>query len=333
MAFTVDPEVAAALEPMAVAMADMVPPPVGDVRSRRPLIEAVMARTAAAQPMPVDVKVTDFQTTTTDGAQVLLRWYVKDGAPPGPAALYTHGGGMIAGSVALYDGPVSRYVSNSGVPMLAVDYRLAPEHPHPTPVEDCYAGLQWLAEHASELGVDPGRIAVMGDSAGGGLAAALTLLARDRGGPAVSQQILIFPMLDDRNTRPDREIALSRCGATTTTSPVGAHCWAALSAAQTCRPTPPQLAPPTCPAYPPAISRSVSSISSATRTSPTPSVSASPACPLSSTSAPACRTSSRPSPMPPTSPGVPSQTASACWSRSSTPSRARQTKSQNKEQQ
>ena len=312
MAFTVDPEVAAALEPMAVAMADMVPPPVGDVRSRRPLIEAVMARTAAAQPMPVDVKVTDFQTTTTDGAQVLLRWYVKDGAPPGPAALYTHGGGMIAGSVALYDGPVSRYVSNSGVPMLAVDYRLAPEHPHPTPVEDCYAGLQWLAEHASELGVDPGRIAVMGDSAGGGLAAALTLLARDRGGPAVSQQILIFPMLDDRNTRPDREIApFAVWSYDDNITGWGALLGGAIGSPDV-PPTPPQLAPPTCPAYPPAISRSVSSISSATRTSPTPSVSASPACPLSSTSAPACRTSSRPSPMPPTSPGVPSQTASAC---------------------
>jgi acetyl esterase/lipase len=207
MAFTLDPEVATALEPMAAAMADMAPPPVGDVPSRRPVIEAVMAQTAAAQPTPTDVKVTNFHATITDGAQVLLRWYVKDGAPHGPAALYLHGGGMIAGSVALYNGPVSRYVSNSGVPMLAVDYRLAPEHPHPTPVEDCYAGLQWLAEHASELGVDPGRIAVMGDSAGGGLAAAVALMARDRGGPAVLQQILVFPMLDDRNTSPDPEIA------------------------------------------------------------------------------------------------------------------------------
>jgi acetyl esterase/lipase len=207
MAFTLDPEVATALEPMAAAMADMVPPPVGDVRSRRPVIEAVMAQTAAAQPTPTDVKVTDFHATIIDGAQVLLRWYVKDDAAPGPAALYLHGGGMIAGSVALYNGPVSRYVSDSGVPMLAVDYRLAPEHRYPTPVEDCYAGLQWLAEHAGELGVDPARIAVMGDSAGGGLAAAVALMARDRGGPAVSQQILVFPMLDDRNTSPDPEIA------------------------------------------------------------------------------------------------------------------------------
>jgi acetyl esterase/lipase len=86
--------------------------------------------------------------------------------------------------------------------MLAVDYRRAPECPHPCPVEDCYAGLAWLAGHASELGVDPGRIAVMGDSGGGGLAAAAALLARDRG-LAVAKQILVYPMLDDRTTVPD----------------------------------------------------------------------------------------------------------------------------------
>ena len=89
---------------------------------------------------------------------------------------------------------------------MAAAVPLAPEHPYPTPVEDCYIGVQWLAEHAGELGVDAARIAVMGDSAGGGLAAAVALLARDRGGPALSHQILVYPMLDDRNTSPDPEI-------------------------------------------------------------------------------------------------------------------------------
>jgi acetyl esterase/lipase len=167
----------------------------------------MMAQTAALQPTPADVTISDFHAVAEDGAKVLLRWYVKDGAEPGPAALYLHGGGMILGSVALYDGPVARYVSSSGVAMLSVDYRLAPEHPHPTPVEDAFTGLRWLSEHATELGVDPARIAVIGDSAGAGLAAAVTLLARDRRGPAVARQILIFPMLDDRTTTPDPEIA------------------------------------------------------------------------------------------------------------------------------
>jgi acetyl esterase/lipase len=195
------------MAPMAAAMADTVPPPPGDVDSRRPVLEKIMTETAALQPMPTDVKTTDFKATTLDGAQVLLRWYAKDGVAAKSAVLYLHGGGMISGSVEIYDGPVSRYVSSSGVSILAVDYRLAPEHQHPVPVEDCYAGLSWLAEHAAELGVDPARIAIMGDSAGGGLAAGVALLARDRGGPSLAHQILIYPMLDDRNTSPDPEIA------------------------------------------------------------------------------------------------------------------------------
>jgi acetyl esterase/lipase len=206
MAFTLDPEVAKALEPMAAAMVDAVPPAVGDVDSRRAVLDAFMALTESRQSMPTDVKMTDFHVTAVDGADVLLRWYVKEGSVAGPAILYLHGGGMIGGSVALYDGIISRYVASSGVAMLAVDYRLAPEHPYPTPVEDCYIGLQWLAEHAAELGVDTARIAVMGDSAGGGLAAGTALLARDRGGPALAHQILIYPMLDDRNTTPDPEL-------------------------------------------------------------------------------------------------------------------------------
>jgi acetyl esterase/lipase len=114
---------------------------------------------------------------------------------------------MILGSVPIFDGPVSRYVARTGVPMLSVQYRLAPEHPHPVPVEDAYAGLAWLAGHAAELGIDPGRIAVMGDSAGGGLAAGVAIASRDRQGPAIARQLLLYPMLDDRTTAPDPFIA------------------------------------------------------------------------------------------------------------------------------
>lgn len=206
MTLTLDPEVAAALEPMAAAMADATPPPVGDVATRRTVLEAVIAHAGEAQPMPDDVTITDFHGASYDGSEMLLRWYVKNGSTPGSAAVYMHGGGMILGNVDLFDGPVSRYVSQSGVPILSVDYRRAPEHPHPAPVEDAYAGLRWLSDHAAELGVEQNRIAVMGDSGGGGLAAAIALLARDRGAPLIARQILMFPMLDDRNTTPDPEL-------------------------------------------------------------------------------------------------------------------------------
>jgi acetyl esterase/lipase len=206
MTFALDPEFATALAPNAEAMAESTPPPVGDVKTRRATFEAIIASANAAQPTELDVTTTDFRAVSSDGATVPLRWYAKEGASPGSAALYLHGGRMIVGNFGLFDAPLSRYVSASGVPMLSVDYRVAPEHPHPVPVEDSYAGLRWLSDHADELGVDPARIAAMGDSAGGGLAAAVALLDRDRSGPVVARQILLYPMLDDRNTTPDPEI-------------------------------------------------------------------------------------------------------------------------------
>jgi acetyl esterase/lipase len=109
---------------------------------------------------------------------------------------------MIGGSLDLYDKVVSWYVSQTGVPLLSVGYRLAPEATSSTTLaEDVFTGLTWLASHASGLGVDPARIAVMGDSGGGGPAAAAAILARDRQ-VTLARQILIYPMLDDRTTTP-----------------------------------------------------------------------------------------------------------------------------------
>lgn len=109
-----------------------------------------------------------------------------------------HGGGMMFGhylsNMDSYD-----WLLEHDVVLVSVDYRLAPEHPDPYPVEDCYAGLVWVAEHAEELGIDPERIVVAGQSAGAGLAAGVALLARDRRGPALMAQILVSPMLDDRD--------------------------------------------------------------------------------------------------------------------------------------
>jgi acetyl esterase/lipase len=115
-----------------------------------------------------------------------------------PVLLWMHGGGYVIGSADQQDLKIKTIVSAIGCAAISVDYRLAPETPHPGPVEDCYAALTWLYAHAEELGVDTTRIAIGGSSAGGGLAAGLALLTRDRGEVSLAFQLLIEPMLDDR---------------------------------------------------------------------------------------------------------------------------------------
>ncbi|GAB2889158.1 alpha/beta hydrolase [Streptomyces deserti] len=119
---------------------------------------------------------------------------------PRPIVYNIHGGGMVTGTYRL--GIPLDWAEELGLVVVSVEYRLAPEHPHPAPVEDCYAGLVWMAEHAKEIGGDPDRIILAGGSAGGGLTAALALLARDRKGPRAIGQVLMCPMLDDRNDTP-----------------------------------------------------------------------------------------------------------------------------------
>jgi len=111
-----------------------------------------------------------------------------------------HGGGMVAGSRFSGIETVVDMAIEYNVVGVSVEYRLAPEHPHPAPSEDCYAGLCWVAEHAEELGFDPDKLIVRGGSAGGGLTLAMALMARDRGGPKLAGQMSIAPMIDDRNT-------------------------------------------------------------------------------------------------------------------------------------
>lgn len=118
--------------------------------------------------------------------------------PGGGAILHIHGGGMVMGSVEQMQAGPAALAAAAGVPVASVEYRLAPEHPFPAPQEDCHSALNWLAGQADALGFDAGRMIVAGESAGGGLAAALAIMARDLGGPAIAGQLLTYPMLDHR---------------------------------------------------------------------------------------------------------------------------------------
>lgn len=150
-----------------------------------------------------DITVTGTEHAPDLGIKVLRP---AEGHGPWPAIYYIHGGGMVSGTPASLLDMFVPYVHEVGVLLASVDYRLAPEHPHPAPIEDCYAGLRWLAENAEQLGADPARIMIAGTSAGGGLAAATALLARDRGFPALTHQVLLCPMLDDRLETPSSQM-------------------------------------------------------------------------------------------------------------------------------
>jgi acetyl esterase/lipase len=140
------------------------------------------------------------QTTGPDGNAIDLHVWRPVSPAPDPSAgiLHIHGGGYVAGTAESMGFMLAPMAAATGCPIVSVEYRLAPETPHPGPVDDCYAALAWLHANAAMLGVDSTRIGVMGESAGGGLAAGLALLARDRGEYALAFQHLIYPMLDDR---------------------------------------------------------------------------------------------------------------------------------------
>lgn len=113
-----------------------------------------------------------------------------------PILLYFHGGGWVVGDVSSHDEVCRQLCAGANAIVISVNYRLAPETPFPGGLEDCYAATEWAAEHAADLGADPARVAVAGDSAGGNLAASVCLLARERGGPALRHQLLIYPVTD-----------------------------------------------------------------------------------------------------------------------------------------
>lgn len=194
-----DPELAAVLAPMAEFLpsaltADMIP---------------LLRQPNPAAPVPTDedlrrggvFSVEERAVPGPEGAPDISLLICRPTAAEQPTAAiyYTHGGGMVAGDNRSAIPEILDWAEEFGLAVVSVEYRLAPETPHPGPIEDVYAGLVWTAEHADGLGIDPTRIVIAGSSAGGGLTAALALLARDRGGPALLGQMPIYPMLDDRN--------------------------------------------------------------------------------------------------------------------------------------
>jgi acetyl esterase len=148
---------------------------------------------------PVDLEpieaVEDRHVPGPDG-EIPVRIYSPAVARPAPAIVSFHGGGWVIGDLDGYEASCRMIANSVGCVVVSVDYRLAPEHPFPAAPEDAYAATCWVAEHAAELGVDPRRLAVAGDSAGANLAAVCALMARDRGGPDLVFQLLIYPVTD-----------------------------------------------------------------------------------------------------------------------------------------
>lgn len=171
--------------------------------ARKTMDELAEAQMAKAQPIE-GVSSVDKKIPGPAGApDVFVRIYQPTDRPATlPALLWIHGGGYVLGSVER-DDLLAKHLAKVGQCVVAsVEYRLAPEHPFPAPVEDCYAALKWLATHSAEFGINTSRIAIGGASAGGGLAASLALLTRDRAEVEVAFQLLIYPMIDDRNIAP-----------------------------------------------------------------------------------------------------------------------------------
>ena len=137
-------------------------------------------------------------TSTSPGVRLCLYRPEASRAQTLPVMLYTHGGGFVLGRPEMAGEYLAKLADELQTVIVAVDYRLAPEHPFPLPLDDCYSALRWIHDNAQPLGLDVGRLIVMGHSAGGGLAAALTLLARDRGEYRIHGLMLIYPMLDHR---------------------------------------------------------------------------------------------------------------------------------------
>ena len=197
---TLDPRAARLLHMLAAGEGVGAPPP--SALDRRESLRALAE--LAADPPPPDVTCEALACPAADGAELTMRRYTPVGAEerPHPAMLYLHGGGWVAGDLDTHAGVCGALAAASGCSVFALDYRRPPEHPFPGPIHDARDALAWLAAQAERLGVDPGRLALAGDSAGANLAAACLL---ERGAPRVALLLLICPILDLPRTTGSRE--------------------------------------------------------------------------------------------------------------------------------
>lgn len=190
MARYLDPQAKALLDKMA---ADSAPAP-KTIAEARAAYRAVIPLAGA----PEETGVEDRTIPGPAGALPVRLYTPRQALPDGrfPVLVYFHGGAFTMGDLDTHDAPLRALANRADVLIVAVQYRLAPEHPFPAAPEDCYAATQWVAGHAAEIGGDSAHIAVGGDSAGGTLAAVVALMARDRGGPRLADQVLLYPNTD-----------------------------------------------------------------------------------------------------------------------------------------
>jgi acetyl esterase len=153
------------------------------------------ARIALMAPPPQMAKVEE-RRIDGPGGEIRLRLYTPEGSGPFPLMMFFHGSGFVLCSLDTHDGMCRNLAAGIGCVVVSVDYRLAPEHKFPKGLDDCLAATRWAADHAAELGIDPARIMVAGDSAGGNMAAVIALRLRDEGGPELCGQMLLYPVTD-----------------------------------------------------------------------------------------------------------------------------------------
>ncbi len=190
------------LDPQTKLVLDMLPPDMFDLEKNTPLeLRAQYESQTGLLPGEPVARVEDVTLRGPAGG-IRARLYVPEGGEQGPGTVFFHGGGWVIGNLDTHDGTARKLANAAGGPVVSVDYRLAPEHRFPAAAEDCYAALQAVAADPARFGIDAGRICVAGDSAGGNLAAAVALMARDRDGPAVAAQALVYPVIDSDFDRP-----------------------------------------------------------------------------------------------------------------------------------